>query len=192
MTRLIRLAAELQALLDAAAWKNCLIGGLVLQRWGEPRLTKDVDVTVLTGFGGEEKAVDLLLGRFAGRRPDTREFALQNRVLLIQSADGIGMDVALGALPFEEHVMERASSFDFLPDCRLRTCSAEDLIVMKAFASRERDWLDVETVLIRQGERLDWKQIMTDLKPLSELKDAPEIPSRLEKLRQKVASQDQI
>ena len=192
MTRLIRLAAELQALLDAAAWKNCLIGGMVLQRWGEPRLTKDVDVTVLTGFGGEEKVVDLLLARFAGRRPDTREFALHNRVLLIQSADGIGMDVALGALPFEEHVMERASVFDFLPDCRLRTCSAEDLIVMKAFASRERDWLDVETVLIRQGERLDWKQIMTELKPLSELKDAPEIPGRLEKLRQKVASQDQI
>ena len=192
MTRLIRLAAELQALLNAAAWKNCLIGGLVLQRWGEPRLTKDVDVTVLTGFGGEEKVVDLLLARFAGRRPDTREFALHNRVLLIQSTDGIGMDVALGALPFEEHVMERASIFDFLPDCRLRTCSAEDLIVMKAFASRERDWLDVETVLIRQGERLDWKQIMTELKPLSELKDAPEIPGRLEKLRQKVASQDQI
>ena len=192
MTRLIRLAAELQALLNAAAWKNCLIGGLVLQRWGEPRLTKDVDVTVLTGFGGEEKVVDLLLARFAGRRPDTREFALHNRVLLIQSTDGIGMDVALGALPFEEHVMERASDFDFLSDCRLRTCSAEDLIVMKAFASRERDWLDVETVLIRQGERLNWKQIMTELKPLSELKDAPEIPGRLEKLRQKVASQDQI
>ena len=192
MTRLIRLAAELQALLDAAAWKNCLIGGMVLQRWGEPRLTKDVDATVLTGFGGEEKVVDLLLGRFAGRRPDTRDFALHNRVLLIQSTDGIGMDVALGALPFEEHVMERATDFDFLPDCRLRTCSAEDLIVMKAFASRERDWLDVETVLIRQGDRLNWKQIMTELKPLSELKDAPEIPSRLEKLRQKVASQGQI
>lgn len=191
MTRLIRLAAELQALLDAAAWQNCLIGGLVLQRWGEPRLTKDVDLTVLTGFGGEEKVVDLLLGRFAGRRPDTREFALQNRVLLIQSADGIGIDVALGALPFEEHVMERASCFDFLPDCRLRTCSAEDFIVMKAFASRERDWLDVETVLIRQGERLNWKQIMAELMPLSELKEAPEIPGRLEKLRRKVADQDQ-
>ena len=190
MTRLVRLAAELQSFLDSKSWKNCLIGGLVLQRWGEPRLTKDVDMTVLTGFGGEEAVVDFLLSRFAGRRPDTREFALQNRVLLIQSADGIGMDVALGGLPFEERVMERASDFDFMPDCRLRTCSAEDFIVMKAFASRERDWLDVETVLIRQGERLDWKQVMAELKPLSELKESPEIPDRLEKLRQKVASQD--
>jgi hypothetical protein len=190
MTRLIQLAAELQSLLDSESWKNCLIGGLVLQRWGEPRLTKDVDMTVLTGFGGEEKVVDLLLAHFAGRRADTREFALENRVLLIQSADGIGMDVALGGLPFEERVMERASVFDFARDCRLRTCSAEDFVVMKAFASRERDWLDVETVLIRQGGRLNWKQIAAELKPLSELKESPDIPVRLEKLRQKVESQN--
>ena len=85
--------------------------------------------------------------------------------------------------------MERASEFDFLPDCRLRTCSAEDLIVMKAFADRDRDWLDVETILIRQGLRLNWKQIMSELKPLSDLKEAPEIPARLEKLRRKVASE---
>jgi len=189
MTRLVRLAAELQSFLDEKSWKNCLIGGLVLQRWGEPRLTKDVDMTVLTGFGGEEPVVDLLLSKFAGRRDDARQFALHNRVLLIQSADGIGMDVALGALPFEERVMERASAFDFLPDCRLRTCSAEDLVVMKAFANRDRDWLDVETVLIRQGERLDWQQIVAELKPLSELKESPEIPGRLERLRHQVASQ---
>jgi hypothetical protein len=189
MTHLVRLAAELQSLLDSKAWKNCLIGGLVLQRWGEPRLTKDVDLTVLTGFGGEERLVDLLLSRFAGRRPDTREFALQNRVLLMQSADGIGIDVALGALPFEERLMERASDFDFLPDCRLRTCSAEDLVVMKAFANRDRDWLDLETVLIRQGGTLDWEQIIAELRPLSDLKESPEIPSRLEKLRDKVAEQ---
>lgn len=190
MTRLVRLAAELQSFLDSKSWKNCLIGGLVLQRWGEPRLTKDVDMTVLTGFGGEEKVVDLLLAKYAGRRADAREFALENRVLLIESTDKIGMDVALGALPFEERVMERASDFDFLPDCRLRTCSAEDFVVMKAFANRERDWLDVESVLIRQGDRLNWKQIMAELKPLSELKESPDIPGRLEKLRRKVASQD--
>ncbi len=190
MTRLVKLAAELQLLLDSESWKNCLIGGLVLQRWGEPRLTKDVDMTVLTGFGGEEKVVDLLLARFVGRRPDTREFALQNRVLLIQSDDGIGIDVALGGLPFEERVMERASNFEFMPDCRLRTCSADDFVVMKAFANRERDWLDVESVLVRQGGRLNWKQIMGELNPLSALKESPDIPARLEMLRQKVANQD--
>jgi hypothetical protein len=186
MTRLVRLAAELQAFLDSKSWKNCLIGGLVLQRWGEPRLTKDVDMTVLTGFGREEDLIDLLLARFEGRRKDTREFALYNRVLLLQSKDGIGIDVALGGLEFEERVMERASGFDFLPDCRLRTCSAEDFLVMKAFANRDRDWLDVETVLIRQDNQVNWKQVLMELKPLAELNDTPEIIPHIERIRRKV------
>ncbi len=190
MTRLVKLAAEIQQLLDTEGWKNCLIGGLVLQRWGEPRLTKDVDLTVLTGFGGEEEVVDLLMARYSGRRPDARDFALINRVLLIQSSDGVGIDVALGALDFEERVMERASGFDFLPDCRMRTCSAEDFVVMKAFANRDRDWLDVETVLIRQENTLEWKQIIRELKPLCLLKESPDIVPRLEKLRLKIIDQD--
>jgi hypothetical protein len=37
---------------------------------------------------------------------------------------------------------------------------------------------------------LNWNQIMAELKPLSELKESPDIPARLEKLRQKVASQN--
>jgi len=189
MTRLVKLAGEIQSFLDLESWESCLIGGLVLQRWGEPRLTKDVDMTVLTGFGGEERLVDSLMSRFAGRRKDAREFALRNRVLLIQSPDGIGIDIALGALPFEERVMQRASDFDFLPGCRLRTCSAEDFVVMKAFASRDRDWIDIETVLIRQGKKLNWKSVLTELKPLSELKEAPEIVSRLGRLRKKVEKQ---
>ena len=157
-----------------------------MQRWGEPRLTKDVDMTVLTGFGREAELVDLLLGRFAGRRRDTRQFALMNRVLLLQSEDGIGIDVALGALDFEARVMRRASDFDFLPDCRLRTCSADDLVVMKAFANRDHDWLDLETVLIRQGRRLNWKRILAELRPLSELNESPEIITRLERVRRKL------
>ena len=190
MTRLVTLAAELQALLDAQAWENCLIGGLALQRWGEPRLTTDVDMTVLTGFGGEEAVVDFLLSRYAGRRADTRAFALTARVLLLQSPEGIGMDVALGALPFEERVMHRATRFEFVTGCFLRTCSAEDLVVMKAFADRARDWLDIESVLIRQKHGLDWKLIMKELVPLAELKQTPEVSGRLEQLRQKVASLD--
>jgi hypothetical protein len=182
MTRLVRLAAELQSLLDSSSWQNCLIGGLALQRWGIPRLTIDLDMTVLTGFGGEKKLVDFLLSKYAARRTDARDFALRNRVLLIQSGDGIGIDIALGALPFEERMMKRASEFPFLPDCRLRTCSAEDLIVTKAFAGRDQDWVDVKGVIIRQ-KSLNWRVIYSELAPLCKLKEAPEIISRLKQLQ---------
>lgn len=187
MTRLVKLAAEVQAFLDSQSWPNCLIGGLVLQRWGQVRLTKDVDLTLLTGFGREEIFVDALLVRYRGRRVDARDFALRYRVALLQSEDGIGIDVSLGAIPYEEGLMRRASWFEFLRGVRLRTCSAEDFVVLKAFANREQDWLDLETVLVRQGNRLDWTLIQGELPPLCQMKDAPDIPMRLQSLRQKVA-----
>ena len=64
----------------------------------------------------------------------------------------------------------------------IRTCSAEDLIVLKAFASRPQDWLDVEKVIIRQGTRLDRSLIVEELKPLVELKEEPEILEQVERL----------
>ncbi len=97
-----------------------------------------------------------MLERFAARIPDAGEFALKNRVILVQSATGVPIDVALGALPFEQHCVERASEFDFGPGLRLLTCSAEDLVVLKAFAGRGQDWVDLEYVLVRQRRILDW------------------------------------
>jgi len=40
--------------LDALGLPNCVIGGLALQAWGEVRLTRDADFTVLTRFIDEE------------------------------------------------------------------------------------------------------------------------------------------
>ena len=73
-----------------------------MQRWGEPRLTQDVDLTLLTGFGNEEAFIDGLLAGFEGRRPDARSFALRYRVLLLRASNGVPLDVALGAMLFEE------------------------------------------------------------------------------------------
>jgi hypothetical protein len=182
MIALFQLAAEVQAICVRQGWRFCFVGGLALQRWGEPRVTEDVDLTLLTGFGGEDRYVDELLRHFGPRITDPKDFALRNRVLLLQSATGIGIDVALGALPYEELVVSRATPFEFLPDVSLLTCSAEDLVVLKAFADRPRDWLDVEGIAIRQ-ESLDWEYIECQLRPLAEAKDSPHILERLSPLR---------
>ena len=59
--------------------------------------------------------------------------------LHFRSVSGVGIDVALGALPFEESVVARANRFAFPGDVALRTCSAEDLVVLKAFAALKDD-----------------------------------------------------
>lgn len=77
--------------------------------------------------------------------------------------------MALGALDFEQRAVQRASLWD-VKEAQLLTCSAEDLVVHKAFAGRDRDWLDVEGIVVRQGEALDSELVRTELAPLAELK----------------------
>ena len=50
-----------------------------MHRWGEPRATRDVDLTVLALYGDEVPVVEALLDRFTPRRTDAHEFALANR-----------------------------------------------------------------------------------------------------------------
>jgi hypothetical protein len=58
---LIRAAADLQAVCEANQWRFCFIGGLAVLRWGEPRETIDVDLTLITGFGRERAFASVLL-----------------------------------------------------------------------------------------------------------------------------------
>jgi len=111
MNALFAAAKEVGEFMKAHRWKFCVIGGLAVQRWGEPRLTRDADLTLLTGFGEEDAYADALLGRFSGRRPDARAFALANRVLLLRASNGKDVDVSFGALDFEVAMLQRATPF---------------------------------------------------------------------------------
>jgi hypothetical protein len=172
----------LQAVLEEIGRPYCLIGGLALQRWGEIRFTQDADATVLTSFAHDEEVATRLLARFQSRQPDGLAFALRHRVLLLEATNGVGLDVALGALDFEAHAIERASSWTLPNGHALRTCSAEDLIVHKAVASREKDWMDIDGILLRQGRKLHTAQIFEELRPLAVLKEDEAIMPRLEAL----------
>jgi len=184
LEELLQTASKIDKFLKRQSWRFCFIGGIAIQRWGELRFTRDVDLTLLTGFGKEEEFVDILLKEFRPRQPDAREFALTSRVLLAKTTDGIEVDIALGALPFEERTIARASLWEIAPDVSLTTCSAEDLVVHKVFAGRDLDWGDAERILIRQHGKLNLDQIRSELEPLLELKGESEA---LGKLDQKLA-----
>lgn len=184
MIDLVTVAREFQDLCAHHGWASCLIGGLAVQRWGEPRVTRDVDATIYTGFENDAEVVADLLAQYEPRIEDAAQFALTNRVVLLKTATNVPLDIALGGLPFEQRVVERSSRFEFQPGVDLLTCSAEDLVVLKAFASRSRDWGDIEGIVTRQRRGLNWDQIETELAPLAELKDAPDIMHRLRQIRE--------
>jgi predicted nucleotidyltransferase len=183
MHGLFKTAMQVQTLLDKQKWKYCFIGGIAVQKWGQVRITKDVDLTLLTGFGQEEQFIDLLLRHFDGRIPEARQFALLHRVLLLVDKQGMRIDVSCGGFPFEQSAVERAKVVQVIPGVRLRLCTAEDLIVFKAFANRGIDWFDIEGVIARRSKKkLDWKYVFAQLTPLIALKEEPEILPKLKAL----------
>jgi hypothetical protein len=174
-------ALAAQEACSSAGFRTCVIGGVALQRWGEPRFTADVDLSVLVEPGGETKAIAALLDRLPARIDDAAEFAERSRVVLARAENGVGLDIVLAGLPFENRVVERASMWELGADQRLCTCSAEDLVVMKSFAGRDKDWADVTSILERQGAKLNLALIRAELQPLLAAKEAPELAEQLER-----------
>jgi len=123
--RVFTAALDLQDALVETGLPYCFIGGLALQRWGEVRFTQDADATVLTAVEHDERTAVFLLSRFKSRHAGGLAFAMRARVVLLQAANGVGLDVALGALDFERRAAQRATDW-LLPNGRcLRTCSGE-------------------------------------------------------------------
>ncbi len=180
MNPILETALEVQSFCRSRRWRFSFIGAIAVQRWGEPRLTQDVDLTVLSGFGPEAEFVDALLTAYRCRIPGGREFALRRRVLLLEAASGVPIDVSLGGIPFEERVVERSSPWEVGGAEPLVTCSAEDLVVLKVFAGRDKDWLDVEGLVVRQGDRLKESLVLRELPPLLELKEDSRSLARLQ------------
>jgi hypothetical protein len=168
-------AEQVLAVLDAADIRACVIGALAVHRWGEPRATSDADFSALAPYGDEADVIRALLDQFAPRRPDAAEFALVSRVLLLKTDDGVEVDVALAAFPFEVEALEMASSWQILPDISLRTCPAEHLIVYKLVAARPHDIGDMVSIVRRQGRRLDVDRIRRWGSEFAELKGDPDL-----------------
>lgn len=173
--QLVSAAAAVLSTLDSAGIPACLIGGMVISRWGQPRATTDSDASALAPYGEETRVLDVLLGSFRARRPDARAFALAHRVLLLMSSDGVGIDVALAAFPFEIEAIEFATPWNLGEGISIPTCSAEHLIVYKLVAARPQDLIDVDGIIRRQGRRLDADRIRRWGSEFAELKEDPDL-----------------
>lgn len=58
--------------------------------------------------------------------------------------------------------------------------------MLKTFAGRAQDWVDVNGVLVRQRRALNWTTVVEELEPLLALRETPENLDRLTQLRQQV------
>lgn len=132
-----------------------VIGGIAVQFWGEPRFTRDVDITLGVAPEMFDAAVENLLRTFQSRIGEPMEFARENRILLLRGANGCEVDVSFGLPGYEQEMMSRTVPFELEHGKITKLCGAEDLIIHKMVAARPRDLEDVGGILTRNGRNLD-------------------------------------
>ncbi len=131
------------------------IGGQAVLLYGEPRLTKDIDLTV---DRNAEQAGDILeLVKTLGWKvlvDNPMDFVRQTMVLpCMDSSSGIRLDFIFSFSPYEKQAFDRVRRVT-IGKAQARFASLEDLIIHKMVAGRARDEEDVKT-LIAKNPKLD-------------------------------------
>jgi len=143
------LLARIATALEEAALSYMIIGGQAVLLYGEPRLTKDIDITLGVGL---ERLPDVLKAAQTARlHPlvDPQVFTKETMVLPCGDQEsGIRVDLILSFSPYEKMAISRARIVK-VGKAELRYASVEDLVIHKVIAGRPRDLEDVRGVLLR-------------------------------------------
>lgn len=166
------------AFLEDEGYRYAIIGGIAVAQWGFPRATNDVDLKVLVpnmDYAGVRAA---LLSKFPER---ARPNAPENPFIVAVTIDKVIVDFLLTLPGYEEQIIERATRRD-LGGISAWVCSIEDLIIQKVVAGREKDWLDLEALLLEQLGKLDETFVIKWLEQFAEALEKPEFLTKYQQL----------
>ena len=144
------LLKRLAAGLDREGIPYMIIGGQAVLFHGEPRFTKDIDITLGVDTAALEKVralisnlnLDILV-------TDIEDFV--NKTMVLPSMDassGIRIDFIFSYSPYERQAIERAVGAA-IDTVSIRMASLEDVVIHKIVAGRPRDIEDVKTILLK-------------------------------------------
>ena len=144
--------AKIGASLERSGIPYMIIGGQAVLLYGEPRLTRDIDITL--GVNIDRLDAILALTRCLSLKSlpaDTAAFVQQTMVLpTMDEATGIRVDFIFSYTPYESQAIQRAKKVRIL-DQDVCFATVEDLIIHKIFAGRPRDIEDVRSVLLKNS-----------------------------------------
>lgn len=154
------LLARVAGALEAAKLPYMVIGGQAVLLHGEPRLTRDVDLTLGAGLERLESLVAAIPGMGLRALVSPDEFTRRTLVLPCEDLQSrLRVDFIFSFTPYERQAIERAQSVS-IGGAKVRFASPEDLVVHKILAGRPRDIEDVRGV-IRRNPGLDVGEIQT-------------------------------
>jgi hypothetical protein len=162
-------------LLKKSKIKGMVIGGVASSLLGQPRLTADIDATVLLDDDSIEFFLDQALAHgLIPRITDPAAFARRSAVLLLEHrASGVPVDIAQGRLLFEREATSRAITIK-VEDFAVPLPTAEDLVIMKALAHRPQDIEDIRGIVASHPD-INVERVRKELLPFARALNMPNL-----------------
>jgi hypothetical protein len=146
------LLKQLARELDRGRIPYMVIGGQAVQLYGEPRMTRDIDLTLGLGSEGLDRVVEVC-GR-CGLKPLPSapvEFVKETMVLpALDEGTGIRVDFVFSATDYERQAIGRSRPVE-LGGVEVHFATAEDVVIHKLVAGRPRDIEDVRGILAKNS-----------------------------------------
>ena len=171
------------AALEALDVRYAIVGGLAVSVWAMPRATRDVDLYAdldtakkpqvqqeLEAHGFEVPAMTEELEQFGVFRSRSR-------------SDGIFLDIFSAVGPLGQAILDRRRRIT-LEGRDVWLISPEDLILLKAFSERERDFDDLVALYRHSGNKLDKPYIDKWATSLDESIGSDEVTERIRRAQQ--------
>lgn len=159
-----------------------LIGGQAVLLYGEPRLTRDIDITL--GIDTDKvKSIISLAGDLRLKiLPENAEvFAHKTMVLPVMHEEtGIRIDFIFSFSPYERQAIAKARKVRVL-DRDVCFAVPEDVVVHKIIAGRPRDMEDARSILLKIRD-MDIAYIRRWLNDFSDAAGEGDIKERFEKI----------
>ncbi|NPA90657.1 MAG: nucleotidyltransferase family protein [Chloroflexi bacterium] len=182
----MNLLTALVRTLDKARLPYMVIGGQAVLIYGEPRLTRDIDLTL--GVSPEALPRVLQVAQELGLRPlveDPEAFVRRTWVLpTLHPPSGLRVDFIFSWTPYERQALQRARAIP-IEGYPVRFASPEDVVIHKLLAGRPRDLEDIRTILRKQ--ELDTAYIRSWLAQFEQTLQRPFV-ARFERILQEEAS----
>ena len=138
--------------LDEGNIPYMIIGGQAVLLYGEPRLTRDIDITL--GIDTSRFTEIQKIAQKANLKvlpENAEEFVKETMVLPTQEENsGIRVDFIFSFSPYEREAFQKIKKVA-IENYPVKFASPEDVIIHKLFAGRPRDLEDVKTILLKNS-----------------------------------------
>ena len=188
MENLFESLMALQDRLRQAGIPSAVIGGVAVGVWGEPRVTRDVDVKVMLTRKDAPRLLEILTPDYEPLITDPLQALIRTGILFVHDRLDTRLDLLLSDTPFDAETIRRARPVELEPGSVAHVCSPEDLIIYKLISTRLRDYEDAASVVRRQGDALDDAYVLGWLRQFEQALDDSTLVEEYQRIRRSVSS----